>query len=181
MPIKKQLSKKSAKPALRRATNATVRVVRADNAPKRVSFGRAVSNFFKKYFQFNGVATRAEYWWAMLFVIIGVVGLLLAAWFLQPVNFMLAGFVAMMWLLFCVIIIVPTWAVMARRLHDAGFTARLLFVNLVFWGYSIVVPRFVNVSATVDSVIGWLDILWGIVMVVLACMPSKRQNNPYRD
>ncbi|MBR6751697.1 MAG: hypothetical protein IKL95_00275 [Alphaproteobacteria bacterium] len=59
MPIKKQLSKKSAKLASRRATNATVRVVRADNAPKRVSFGRAVSNFFKKYFQFNGVATRA--------------------------------------------------------------------------------------------------------------------------
>lgn len=179
MPIKKQISKKSNKPASRRA--AAVRVVRADDAPRRVGFGRAVSNFFKKYFQFNGVATRAEYWWAMLFVIIGVVGLLLAAWFLQPVNLLVAGFVAMMWILFCVVIIVPTWAVMARRLHDGGFTAKLLYVNLVFWAYSVLVPHFVNVSPRVASVVGWLDIMWGIVMLILALFPSKRQNNPYRD
>ena len=179
MPVKKQVSRKSSKSATRSA--AAVRVVRTDNAPRRVGFGRAVSNFFKKYFQFNGVATRAEYWWAMLFVVVGVVGLLLAAWFLQPVNLLVAGFVAMMWMLFCVVIIVPTWAVMARRLHDAGFTARLLYVNLVFWAYSVLVPHFVNVSPRVASVVGWLDIMWGIVMLILALFPSKRQNNPYRD
>lgn len=179
MPVKKQIVRKSNKPVVQ--PKVVKSVARPDKKSKCVSFGRAVSNFFKKYFQFNGVATRAEYWWAMLFVVIGVVGLISAAWFLQPVNLLVSGFVAMMWVLFCVVIIVPTWAVMARRLHDAGFTARLLYINLVFLVYSILVPWVIAAPLRVSSIIGWLDFCWGIVMLVLACFPSKTQNNPYRD
>ena len=50
MPIKKQLSKKSAKPASRRATNATVRVVRADNAPNAYRLDARCRTFSKSIF-----------------------------------------------------------------------------------------------------------------------------------
>lgn len=174
MPIKKQVVKNSNK---RGAERANVKTSAGDKGHKMVSFGRAVSNFFRKYFQFNGVATRAEYWWAMLFVFVSVIGLLLLAWGLQPINMLVAGFVAMLWLVFCVVIIVPVWSVMARRLHDAGFTAKLLYVNLVFLVYSMLVPGVISGVAVIE----WMNFIWGIIILILSVLPSKRQNNPYRD
>ena len=58
MPVKKSVKKTPA-----RRANSTKNY-------KMVSFGCAISNFFKKYFQFSGVSTRAEYWWATLFVVL---------------------------------------------------------------------------------------------------------------
>lgn len=148
---------------------------------KMVSFGRAVSNFFKKYFQFSGVATRAEYWWATLFVLIVLIASMALAIWVQPMNMLLAAIIALFWLLFCVIIVVPMWSVAARRLHDAGFSAKLLLISLVFFVYSLLVPQYITPNA---SIVWWIDMLsffWGVVMLVLFVMPTKKQNNPYRD
>lgn len=169
MPIRKSVKK------------ASVRRVATENREKMVPFGRAVANFFKKYFQFNGVATRAEYWWATLFVILVFIGVMALAIWVQPMNQLIAAFIALIWFVFCFAIIVPMWSVASRRLHDAGFTAKLLLISLVFFVYSMLVPKFITPGATIVSIVDWLSFFWGVIMLVLFIMPSKKQGNPYRD
>ena len=159
----------------------SVRRAPSEKSEKMVSFGRAVSNFFKKYFQFHGVATRAEYWWATLFIVsVSFVSMVFAVWG-QPLNGLLAALIALFWLLFCVVIIVPMWSVAARRLHDAGYSAKLLLISFVFFVYSFVVPKYITLNASIVWWIDWLSFFWGVIMLVLFVMPTKKQNNPYRD
>lgn len=171
MPTKKQTVKTSRKPAVRRP------VSRGNEKTKMVSFGRAVSNFFKKYFKFNGTATRAEYWWVILFLaVIGVV-LIRLSFVLQPVNLLLAGLCAFCWLMFGIIVFVPLWALQARRLHDVGVTAKILFVSFAFFVYSVLVPYVLSPN----KIIEWVSLVWGLIVFALFLLPSKKENNPYRE
>ena len=180
MPIKKQAEKMKRKVAPRRAVAAkTVRAMdkQKTDKPKMVSFGRAVSNFFRKYFEFNGVSTRAEYWWTILFVVVTGFILVPSAFALQSVNLLLAGIVALVWILFGVIVIVPLWTLMARRLHDAGFSAKWLWISFAFFLYSILIPEVIDNIVIVDRI----SFVWGVIILILFLFPSKTKNNPYRD
>ncbi len=96
-------------------------------------FGEAVKRCFKKYADFNGRASRAEYWWFMLFnCIISVIfsGLGQAANFF---NF-LGG-------LYSLAVLVPSLAVAWRRMHDIGKGGGwffICFVPLIGWIWYIV-------------------------------------------
>ena len=69
----------------------------------RVAFGEAIGLGFKNYFKFSARATRAEYWWFMLFyVLVSLVPVL--NWFV--------------WIVF----LIPTISLTTRRLHDIGKT-----------------------------------------------------------
>ncbi len=71
-----------------------------------VDFVTAIKIYFANYFNFKGRSTRAEYWWAMLFVfIIGCV-----ANFFGPI---VSAIVALL-------LIIPNLAVLTRRFHDGG-------------------------------------------------------------
>ena len=86
-----------------------------DDMPVRaVSFGEAVSNFFKKYANFSGRATRREYWFAQLFVVIvsfviGIIGGLISD-----------GATSTLSIIWSLATFVPSWALVWRRLHDIG-------------------------------------------------------------
>jgi uncharacterized membrane protein YhaH (DUF805 family) len=71
-----------------------------------MTFAESVRTCFNKYVDFNGVASRSEFWWFMLFALI--VGVVLGA-----VNVTVANLAALAMLL-------PQLAVGARRLHDTG-------------------------------------------------------------
>jgi len=171
MPIRKRVVKNIEKIVSRRTLSNDAKPV------KMVPFGRAIANFFNKYFQFGGVATRAEYWWVILFVVGVAFVLINAAVMLQPVNLLLAGFIAMLWVLFGVIVLIPLWTLMSRRLHDAGFSAKLLVVSFVFFMYSVLSPEVIRNIRTVN----WLSFMWGIIMFILFLFPSKTKDNPYRN
>ena len=79
----------------------------------------AVVQGFRKYAVFGGRATRAEYWWWVLFIFIGVIVLgvidsligLLGVWENGPLE-----------TLFSLATLLPGLAVTTRRLHDIGKT-----------------------------------------------------------
>ena len=76
-----------------------------------VGFTQAISLGFSNYINFQGRATRAEYWWWTLFavisdVVLGFIDAALGIGFLQG--------------LFSLAILIPGLAVGARRLHDIG-------------------------------------------------------------
>ena len=82
----------------------------------------AVRTCFAKYFDFEGEASRPEFWWFFLFV--------------AAVNFALAIVSHTLSGVFGLVIFVPLLAVTVRRLHDAnrsGWWLLSWFVPIVGW------------------------------------------------
>ena len=121
----------------------------------------AIRTVFGKYATFTGRAGRAEYWWWILanyavFLVLYIIGLVIVLAAAASINagntagagisiigsvlFMLAG----LWEL---ALIIPTLAVLVRRLRDAGFAWGFVFLGLVPFG--------------------------GLALLIMACMPSK--------
>jgi uncharacterized membrane protein YhaH (DUF805 family) len=87
-----------------------------------MNFIDAVKICFTKYADFNGCASRPEFWWWVLFTFIG-------ATVLQSISYNLSG-------AFSLATFLPTIAVTARRLHDtdrSGWLQLLWFIPLVGW------------------------------------------------
>ena len=86
---------------------------------KMVPFGTAIKNFFTKYFDFQGTATRSEYWfvWLALFVLrvifvalpLGILGTILWA-----------------------IVFLPSRALACRRFHDVGLSCWWYLAPMLF-------------------------------------------------
>lgn len=85
-----------------------------------VTFIEAIQLFFKNYTNFSGRATRAEYWYAVLFMFL--VGCVLAI-------FGKFG----MWLsyLFSLGCFVPSIAIAIRRMHDIGKSGWWILISLI--------------------------------------------------
>ena len=78
----------------------------------------AVKAGFRNYAAFGGRATRAEYWWWMLFSIVG--GLALGVIGSAIANATGLAAFASLFPPFILAILLPTLAVTSRRLHDIG-------------------------------------------------------------
>jgi uncharacterized membrane protein YhaH (DUF805 family) len=118
------------------------------------SFIDAIKLGFSNYFNFSGRATRAEYWWFVLFL----VPLSLITWI--P----LIGQV--IWLATTI----PGISLATRRLHDIGKTGwwQLLFwiISIIAWSASISF-LFVGLMASEEGdSSGFLFLLSGVALVV---------------
>ena len=93
-----------------------------------MTFADSIRTCFAKYADFNGTASRSEFWWFMLFIVLVGAALSLLSTTLAS--------------LFYLAVLLPDLAVGARRLHDtgkSGWWQLLLIVPLgvivliVFW------------------------------------------------
>jgi uncharacterized membrane protein YhaH (DUF805 family) len=84
-----------------------------------MNFWQSVSTGFRKYADFNGRASRPEFWWWVLFTT--VVNAALNTLPLGAISYaegaLSAGPLSALW---TVVILVPSLAVAVRRLRDAG-------------------------------------------------------------
>ncbi|WP_348946083.1 DUF805 domain-containing protein [Chitinibacter sp. FCG-7] len=83
-----------------------------------MTFQESIQTCFKKYADFNGRASRAEYWWFALFIFLVSVVLGIAG----------AGLVSG---LFSLATLVPSLAAGVRRLHDLGKSGWFLLLSLI--------------------------------------------------
>jgi uncharacterized membrane protein YhaH (DUF805 family) len=98
-----------------------------------MSLGTAIATSFRKYSNFTDTATRSEFWWFNLFLVLVFLGLS-ALW--QPLGFV--------WSL---AMVVPYLAVGVRRLRDAGLPWGLIFIGLVpFIGTIVMIVLWVQPS-----------------------------------
>jgi uncharacterized membrane protein YhaH (DUF805 family) len=82
----------------------------------------AVKVCFRKYADFNGCASRPEFWWWFVFTLIVTVAL-------RTISYNVAG-------VFSLATFLPSLAVAARRLHDidrSGWWQLLYFVPVFGW------------------------------------------------
>ena len=156
---------------------------------KMVGFGEAIKNFWAKYFTFSGVAQRSEYWFAVLFVFLLWVLLVLMARLSQVMVFI--DFV----LVLIVATFVPFLSLAARRVHDIGISAKWLWLLLIPGGLFVLFAYFLPMALAVSVMyytpaneIYMLRCAWAfmgfvatsVVMFILFSLPSKTKNNPYR-
>jgi uncharacterized membrane protein YhaH (DUF805 family) len=97
--------------------------------------GQALGRFFRKYRDFTGRASLSEYWWAVGLQHVVVSALLGATYLavsmsgagdsLAPAVFVVLGLLVVLGTIF------PSYAVLARRLQDAGFNRNFILLTLV--------------------------------------------------
>lgn len=90
-----------------------------------VSFNEAVTRFFKKYADFSGRATRAEFWYAYLAVF--VFNML----FSIIVRASQSTLMSALSIIVSLVLLIPMLAVSWRRLHDIGKSGGYYFIFLV--------------------------------------------------
>lgn len=105
----------------------------------------------KNYFVFSGRARRSEYWYFALFNFVIMTALAMLALWNDSVlsNILLAILV-----IYQLFIIIPSLAVLVRRLHDVGKSGWMIFISLI-------------------------PIVGGIWLLVLTLLDSKPGDNKY--
>jgi uncharacterized membrane protein YhaH (DUF805 family) len=94
-----------------------------------MSFGAAVATCLRKYADFSGVATRDEYRWFRLFA------------FLVEMAFAMLGLMLLgrYWLVLLfppvLALLLPTYAVIVRRLRDGGHAGWWLLLAMIPFGW----------------------------------------------
>lgn len=87
-----------------------------------MTFTDSIQVCFKKYADFNGTASRSEFWWFMLFLFAVSIILNFVGYFIS--------------LIFSLGTLIPSLAAGARRLHDtgrSGWLQLLWFIPLIGW------------------------------------------------
>lgn len=93
-----------------------------------MSFGEAIQTVFRKYAEFTGRATRAEFWWWALFNVLVASALSLFNVIRIGDNAYLGSLLSGLW---GIAVLLPSLAVAVRRLRDAGYGWGYLFFILV--------------------------------------------------
>lgn len=168
---------------------------------KRVGFGESFKLFWKNYVNFKGCATRPEYWFMTLwsFIIFLPITIILFI----GMSIMIAGgvndsdgLIAIGALLYFGLLIIvtliglamllPSIALLFRRFHDTGRSAKFYFFYLGYAiiGYIVAIIA-INVSdaaawSIVLSVLIWLGYMaFAIYMLVITVLPSEPRDNKY--
>lgn len=87
-----------------------------------MTFGDSIGTCFSKYATFDGRASRSEFWWWFLFTLLASAG---ASIFSDKLS-----------ALFSLVVLLPSLAVGARRLHDtdrSGWFLLLWLIPLIGW------------------------------------------------
>ena len=100
-----------------------------------MDFGQAIVTNFKKYVTFSGRASRSEYWFWVLFTLIG--GIVTAT--LDYAMFSENDFASPLNSIFNLICFLPSLAVGIRRLHDIGRTGWWVLIAFTIIGIIVLI------------------------------------------
>ena len=96
-----------------------------------MDFTKSIEVCFQKFANFEGRARKSEFWWFQLFCIfVQIVGMILDALLGYTELFVWVGYI---------IVLLPSLAVGARRLHDTGRSGWWQLLYLTFIGIIILI------------------------------------------
>lgn len=103
-----------------------------------MSFQESIRVCLSKYADFNGTASRAEYWWFALFLLLG--------------GAVTSAFDERYTTVFLLLMLLPLLAVGARRLHETGRSGWLQLFGLVPVGGVVIIAVFMTQEARAADV-----------------------------
>ena len=116
-----------------------------------MSFTESVTTCLRKYAGFSGRARRSELWWfVLLLIVLDLVGTVVES----ALGLGWGGGFGPLSTLVGLALLVPSFSVGARRLHDTGRSG--------WWQLLVVVPC-----------LGW------VALIVLFCLPGEESENKY--
>lgn len=154
-----------------------------------VDFVTAIKLYFANYFNFKGRSTRAEYWWATLFVFL--LAMVMSIFKLNTLSSIVS-----------LVLIIPNCAILTRRFHDIGrsgwwvvglWLASLLACVIGFYGIisaaltgnATFIEQAVSQNIGKFAISGIICLAITILTIIWACTPSGPDNqygpNPYGD
>jgi uncharacterized membrane protein YhaH (DUF805 family) len=160
----------------------------------------------RNYANFSGRASRAEFWWFFLFVMI----LYLVMWIALMTTIGVSasserppslatigafGIAGIFMVLFWLVMLIPALAVQVRRLHDTDRSGWWLGAYyLLYVAYMVVVfGSFASLTVPSDgsppsmggmaalSIIGLVFFVYAIVLLVFFCLPGTNGANRFGD
>ncbi len=117
-----------------------------------MGFAESVRTCFGKFADFQGRASRSEFWWFFLFSVLVSLGLTIPLYVLMAIAAAagdnaagagLAAVIAIIWsiavVIITIVLLIPLLAVGARRLHDYGQSAWFLLLYFVPCGNLVLI------------------------------------------
>ncbi|MCL2014989.1 MAG: DUF805 domain-containing protein [Defluviitaleaceae bacterium] len=137
---------------------------------------------WENFFNFDGRATRAEYWWPMLIEMVAgfIVGLLIGT--------EIGEFLGIITVIYSLAALIPTWSLAVRRFHDVGKPGGLFFklaftgFGLLVGGYGILFFSLLNFSMggmIFGGVLALASIVPSIMTIVILASKSEPRANQY--
>jgi len=114
-----------------------------------MNFQTSIKTCFKKFSDFNGRASRSEFWYFYLFAILG--------YFISIFLALQMSFFFAIAIIFGLILFVPAIAVTARRLHDTGKSG--------WWQLTAYIP--------------YIGIIASIILLFIFCTEGEKKKNKY--
>ena len=123
----------------------------------------------KKYSSFSGRASRSEFWFFYLFLIISYITLFLIIFFISAQFFWA-------FLIFAIGMFLPALAVSVRRLHDINKTGWYILLPFPF----DIASRLLEKSDELASIVlAFISLGFYIYLFVLYCIDGDRKNNNF--
>ena len=116
-----------------------------------MNFQNSIKTCFQKFSDFNGRASRSEFWYFYLFaILVYFISIFIAIQISIRLWFAVA-------ILSVLILFVPALAVTARRLHDTGRSG--------WWQLTAYIP--------------YVGFIAGIILIVIWCTEGEKKKNKY--
>ena len=134
-----------------------------------MTFSKSIETCFFKYANFNGRASRSEFWFFYLFILIGYI---IFFTLIMTVSFKL------LWLmgLFMLVMVIPAFAVTARRLHDTNKSG---WFQLLPLPAGILETVFANSSESLEILFLIIGLGLYIYLFILYCTDGDKKNNRF--
>ena len=138
-----------------------------------ISFKTAITNFYLKTFKLEGRATRAEFWWAILYQCIAISVLAFAETaFSIHLDFI--------FIVYIIVNLIPNISLQVRRFHDIGKSGTTLASMITGWISCFIVSKMGFIFGLFG--LGCLIIpIWHLILNLRKGVRSDNQygNNPY--
>lgn len=137
----------------------------------KVTFGQAWKDFWKGYFDFKGVSTRAGFWWSMLscaIISLGWNAIVRLCNEYVTYGIGLSLIITFITMAINIVFLIPSLTVLIRRIRDTGMKEST--ISFLFTTYFILV--LLNFFIPVE-IIGFIMM---IGFLVISCLPTGQFN-----
>lgn len=149
---------------------------------RNVTFAQATRWGLQRYFKFSGRAQRAEYWWFVLFTVLGQFVLSIADLILFSVSLGSDDFSPLADI-FSLLVLIPTLALGWRRMHDINRSGLWYLMPYAVIVFVVIAAITLGITETIGAVtVGGLALLAVgsfIYLLVLLCSDSDQGTNRF--